>query len=180
MKKVCRAACTIIGLVILLLLAGAVFLKFFGESVFRSQVIANLPFDVRIGALEYQFPGTFEARDLVVEDQALIRRARFIMSRPDFLGFARSWFTRDRVIVVSGRLVIEGAEALWPKGPAEPPGPGEGWWRESRLELDARLAIDRGEKRATRLSYEGRLELPGAGPEDPRAGVAGGAGREPQ
>lgn len=176
MKIVYRAAYIIVGLVLLFFLTGSVFFKFFGESVFRSQVIANLPFDVRIGALEYYFPGTFEARDLVVEGQVLIRRARFIMAPSDFRGFVRSWFVRDRLIVVSGRLIIEGAEALWPQDPAaESSGPGAGWWRESRLELDARLTVDRVEKRARRLSYDGRFEFPGADLEEPRTGFAGGA-----
>lgn len=162
MKIVYRVAYILIGCFLLAGLAGSVFVKYFGEHMFRSRVLEQLPFPVEVARLEYIFPATFEAREVLTSGRVLIRKARFIMTKAGARRFWEGWFSRDPQMILSGRLVLNGADLV---GLADDGGLMEmsefsGAWSRAELRLDVDLTIDKLAGKATRLRYAGGLELP--------------------
>lgn len=156
MKKIKRAAYLIIGGLLLLALAGSVFFKFFGESFFRSQVLARLPFDVQVADLNYIFPSIFEFSDVEAGGQIRIQKAWFIMEKADIGRFIKDWFSGEDRLPVLGELTLQGMTSMIQTTSTEIP---IGQWSQAELQIDVALIFDKSLRQFERLSYEGQLEI---------------------
>lgn len=162
MKIVYRSVRVVIGYLLLGALAAGLFIKFSGEHMFRTRVLERLPFPVEVARLEYIFPSTFVAREVLTGGRVMIRKARFMMTKAGARRFLEGWFSRDPLVILSGQLVLNGADLV---GLADHDGSEEMVeysepWSRAELRLDVDLTINKQAGKATRLRYTGGLELP--------------------
>jgi hypothetical protein len=158
MKNVYRALRFLIGCVFLGVLAGLLFVKLSGEHLFRTRVLASLPFSVEVGELRYIFPATFEARDVLAERRLVVRRVRFLMGRDDLARLLFGWLNPQRPMVISGRLLINGADIA---GLKERPVANIDVAGRHQVDFNVgvELFMDASGKKVSRLRYEGNLDF---------------------